>query len=243
MQGSGARAVRAGGGLDDWIGSLAAIGEQRLGGTTRTVEVGGALPALLLVHFHGAEQHAPEAAADEGDGGEGIFEDVFVEEGRGLVRREHLQSVLALLEIFTPLDDRCMAPVALRPVAPVTPRLPRLLSACRVHGKVRRHARSLHTVGRRLVLLGMRLAQDLQRCLAVFANLGLPVLCPHASRKVLLPEGLLQSSTPMCCPQPRSRTRQHRRRHQRGEHHRAAHSHRSSAEEERLLDPDDGAKI
>ena len=53
------------------------------------MEIRGALPALLLVHFHSPQEDATEARADNSNGGEGIVQDVGREEGGGLVRRQH----------------------------------------------------------------------------------------------------------------------------------------------------------
>ena len=52
------------------------------------MEIGGPLPALLLIHFHGPQQDTAQARADDGNRGKGVVQDVRGEKGRRLVRRQ-----------------------------------------------------------------------------------------------------------------------------------------------------------
>ena len=64
-----------------------------------TVEVRGALPALLLVHFHGPHEDAPQTGADNSDCRERVIQDIVFKEGCSLIRRQ-LELAVHLFLIF-----------------------------------------------------------------------------------------------------------------------------------------------
>mmetsp|Transcript_63912 Transcript_63912/g.157249 ORF Transcript_63912/g.157249 Transcript_63912/m.157249 type:complete len:254 (-) Transcript_63912:79-840(-) len=104
-------------------------GEKGLGRASSTVEVGGALPPLLLVHPHGAVEHTCQACADDSDRGEGVLQHVGLEEGRRLVRGQLQHPVDALLRLHVVLVG---GPPPVSALGLLTPR--------RVHREVGRHA-------------------------------------------------------------------------------------------------------
>jgi len=134
--------------------SLLEAGQQGLGRAARPVEVGGTLPALLLVHAHGAEEDAGEAAANYGDGRESVSENIGFEKRRGLVRGQNLFAIRSRLNFNMP--------------AP-----PGFLSSSRMHRQMRRHAVGTDEIAR------LFLAQNRMLILRVLLQqLNLSLVCP-----------------------------------------------------------------